>query len=201
MRALAASAVGLAVASLLGLAPAGRRAPRGRPDGGPILLGTDPPGKLRPEPPERDGGAVARLDAGVDATRAEVQQLRARVDMLERQQAVLQQQAQQLSEIARELQQIRSELSNAEQRRQSEEQAQAARRDQLQSGLNAIYQAQSMLAGGNSAIEDQIEEAQGGFPPQARRDLDAARTALQNRDLSAARAYLSAAIADAQQGK
>jgi hypothetical protein len=58
-----------------------------------------------------------------------------------------------------------------------------------------------MLAGGNASIDDQLAQARGAFPPQAQRDIDAARTALQNRDLSAARAYLSAAISDAQQGR
>ena len=50
-------------------------------------------------------------------------------------------------------------------------------------------------------IRQPLSQAQGAFPPQAQRDIDYARTALQNRDLAAARSYLNAAIADAQQGR
>ncbi|MCA1829585.1 MAG: hypothetical protein ABR567_12020 [Myxococcales bacterium] len=200
MRVLAAAAAGIAASLLVRQPPEGRRPPRGRPDAGPVLLGTDPPGKLRPSPPF-DAGTSAQADAGVDAVHAEILQLRARVDALERERAQLQQQSQQLSEIARQLQDLRSQLADADSRRQAAEQQQAARREQLQVGVSALYQAQSMLAGGNSSIDDQLAQAQGSFPPQAQRDIDSARTALQNRDLAAARAYLSAAISDAQQGK
>lgn len=200
MRFLAAVPFAALVALLVGQAPEARRAPRSRPDGGPVLLGTDPPGKLRPSPPD-DGGTVARLDAGPDAVHVELMQLRARVDALERERAQMQQQSQQLADIARQLQEIRSQIADAESQRQAAERQQAARREQLQSGVSALYQAQSMLAGGNASIDDQLAQARGAFPPQAQRDIDAARTALQNRDLSAARAYLSAAISDAQQGR
>jgi len=200
MRLLAALLAGLTAALLFGQAPAARRRPRGRPDGGPLLLGTDPPGKLRPSPPT-DAGPSAPVDAGPDPVQAELQQLRGRVDALERERAQLQQQSQQLSEIARQLEEIRSQIGDAEARRQAGEQQQAARREQIQAGVSALYQAQSMLAAGESSIDDQIAQAQTAFPPQAQRDLDYARTALQNRDLAQARAYLSAAISDAQQGK
>ena len=101
----------------------------------------------------------------------------------------------------KQLQDVKSQIADAESRRQAAEQQQAARREQLQAGVSALYQAQSMLAGGNSSIDDQLSQAQGAFPPQAQRDIDYARTALQNRDLAAARSYLNAAIADAQQGR
>jgi hypothetical protein len=196
---LAAAAVGLTASLLLGQAPEGRRPPRGRADAGtgPILLGTDPPGKLRPF---GDAG-VAHLDAGVDAVQAELLQLRMRVEALERERTLSQQQTQQLSEIARQLQDLRSQLADSDVRRQAADQQQAAQREQLQAGVSAIYQAQSMLAYGNASIEDQLAQAQGAFPPQAQRDIDAARTALRNHDLSAARSFLSAAIADAQMGR
>src|SRR5437773_12430209 len=93
MRVLAAALFGItAAAALLGQADAPQgRAPRGRADAGsprqgPVLLGTDPPGKLKASPPS-DAGVTAQADAGVDAVRAEVQQLRPRVDALERERA------------------------------------------------------------------------------------------------------------------
>src|SRR6266853_2657229 len=100
MRVLAAGLFGIAAAALLGQGnPPQGRTPRGRADAGsprqgPILLGTDPPGRLKPSPPI-DAGPAAQTDAGVDAVRAELLQLRARIDALERERAQLQQQSQQ----------------------------------------------------------------------------------------------------------
>src|SRR5947209_19309581 len=103
MRVLAATAIAIAAAALLGQAsvPQGRpprgRADAGSPRQGPVYLGTDPPGRLKPSPPAPDAG-VTGIDAGVDAVHAELLQLRSRVDALERERAQLQQQSQQLSE-------------------------------------------------------------------------------------------------------
>lgn len=200
MRVLAATALGLTASLLLGQAPGGRRPARGRADGGtgPILLGTDPPGKLRPF---GDAGPVAQADAGLDPVRAELVQLRARVDALERERGQSQLQTQQLMEITRQLQDLRTQLADTDARRQATEQQQAFQREQLEAGVSALFQAQSQLAAGNSSIEEQLAQAQGSFPPQAQRDIEYARTALRNNDLAVARAYLNAAIADAQQGR
>ena len=51
------------------------------------------------------------------------------------------------------------------------------------------------------AIETELDQAQRSFTGQAQRDVQAARAALRNRDLAAARALLSAAISDAQAGR
>lgn len=199
-------ALAVAIALAQGGGPQGR-SPRGAADAGtprprtptPILLGTDPPGKLRPWP--SDAGPVAQVDAGPSEAQRELQQLRSRVEALERESAQLQQQTQQFQEVARQLQALRAQIADGEDRRQAAEQQQAAGREQLQAGVNALYQAQSMLAGGNASVDDQLSQAQAAFPPQAQREIHAARTALQNRDLSAARSYLSAAIAAAQLGR
>ena len=182
--------------------PEARTPRRTRPDAGagPVRLGPDPPGKLRPSAPS-DGGTIAQVDAGPTPTEIELQQLRSRVDALERERAVLEEQTQQLSRITQQLQQLRAQLADAEAARQDEARQQSARREQLQGGVNALYAAQNMLAGGNFSVEDQLSQAQGSFPPQAQRDIEAARAAIQNRDLSQARTYLNAAISDAQQGK
>lgn len=166
----------------------------------PILLGTDPPGRLRPSPPSPDAG-IAQHDGGPDSVHRELQQLRARVDALEQERARNQQTAEQLQQITQELQQLRQQIADAEAQRQAAEQQQQSRRAAVQSAVDALYAAQTQLAGGNAAIEQQLAQAEAAFSGQAQRDLQYARTALQNRDLAAARAYLSAAISDAQQGR
>src|SRR3954467_12353538 len=60
---------------------AGAGANRTRKDG-PVYLGTDPPGRLRPEP--ADAGVAHVVDAGPSPLQLEVQQLRARGDALAR---------------------------------------------------------------------------------------------------------------------
>lgn len=187
-----------------GRSPEGR-APRSTADAGPsrarpprpVLLGTDPPGKLRPWP---DAGPAPQ-DAGPSPLQQEVQQLRARVDALEQERSQIRQQSQQLEQIVQQLRDLRGEIADSQQRQREDEAQQQAQKQQLQAGVEAAYQAQTMLAGGNSAVESQLDQAQAAFPPQAQRDVQAARYALRNRDLSAARAYLSAAIVNAQQGR
>jgi hypothetical protein len=46
-----------------------------------------------------------------------------------------------------------------------------------------------------------LDQAQSSFTGQAQRDVQAARDALRNGDMSQARAYLSAAVSDAQAGR
>jgi chromosome segregation ATPase len=165
-----------------------------------VLLGTDPPGRLRAFG-SSDGGVIAQSDAGADDLRREVAQLRARISALEQDRGQLQQQSQQLGEVVRQLQELRGQLADGESRRQAEGQREQAHREEVQTGVTALQQAQAMLAGGDASVDAQLTQAQAAFPPQAQKDIAAARGALQNRDLSAARAYLSSAIAHAQQGR
>src|SRR3954468_9038514 len=118
MRIAAAIAVALGVAAALAQngTPQGRTA-RGAADAGtpkrvkkdgPVYLGTDPPGRLRPEP--ADAGVSRIQDAGPTPLQVEVEQLRQRVDTLERERyQAQQQQSQQLSEIVRQLQDLRGQ--------------------------------------------------------------------------------------------
>lgn len=183
-----------------------RRRSRKAPDAGvaqrdrPILLGTDPPGRLRPAGSAPDGG-VAQRDAGPDETHREIQQLRARIDALEQERGRNQQTAEQLQDISQQLQALRQQVADAEAQRRAAEQQEQSRRAAVQSGINALYDAQSMLSGGNSSIDAQLSQAESAFSGQAQRDLSLARGALQNRDLAAARVYLNAAILDAQMGR
>src|SRR5882724_4176440 len=179
------------IAFLMAQVSPAARPKRGRADAGaradagerPLLLGTDPPGRLRPTQPPPDGGASVERDAGPDDVHRELQQLRARLDALEQERAHAQQ------------------IADAEARRQLEEQQREERQGLVQSGLDALYAAQQRLAAGDASIESELARAQGAFTGQAQRDVEAARMAVQNRDLARARAMLSAAIFHAQAGR
>ena len=211
MRIFATLIAALAVAA--SFAPSTRRpqgrSGRGTADGGlppvrtpgPILLGTDPPGKLRPQRSEPDAGTPVPRIAASDDVQRELQQLRARVDALEQERGQLQEQSRQLGEVVRQLQQVRAQLAEGEQRKEAALQQERAQRQERETGVSALQQAQAALSGGDSRVEDQLSQAAASLPPQSQRDIEAARTALRNRDLSAARAYLSTAIVHAQQGQ
>jgi len=181
-----------------GRADAGTRADAGER---PLLLGTDPPGRLRPTQTPPDGGVSADRDAGPDDVHRELQQLRARLEALEQERTQAQQVSQQLQQLTLEVQQIRQQIADAEARRQAEEQQREERQALVQSGLDALYAAQQRLAAGDPSIESELARAQAAFTGQAQRDVEAARMAVQNRDLARARAMLSAAIFHAQVGR
>jgi len=197
------------IAFLMAQVSPAARPKRGRADAGaradagerPLLLGTDPPGRLRPTQPPPDGGASLERDAGPDDVHRELQQLRARLDALEQERAHAQQVSQQLQQLTLEVQQIRQQIADAEARRQLEEQQREERQGLVQSGLDALYAAQQRLAAGDASIDSELSRAQAAFTGQAQRDVEAARMAVQNRDLARARAMLSAAIFHAQVGR
>jgi TolA-binding protein len=199
----------LMIAFVMAQAGPAPRSKRGRADAGarrdagegPLLLGTDPPGRLRPTSPPPDGGASADRDAGPDDVHRELQQLRARLDALEQERAQAQQVSQQLQQLSQEVQHVRQQIADAEGRRQLEEQQREERLAQVQSGLDSLYVAQQRLAAGDPSIDSELARAQAAFTGQAQRDVEAARVAVQNRDLARARAMLSAAIFHAQVGR
>lgn len=218
MRTALAAVIGVVTAALLGeahqpSAPQGRR-PRGAADGGspadggpparaqkPYLLGTDPPGKLRRFTSD-DGGTVARVaDAGPGEVERELIELRARVRELELERAERQAQAEQLLEMNQQLQALRGQVADAEASRQEAQRQEALHQRAVQGAISGLYQAQELLAGGSSSVDAQLDAAASNFTGQAQRDVQSARAALQNRDLSQARAYLGAAITDAEQGR
>jgi chromosome segregation ATPase len=191
------------IAFLIGQVRPSSRPKRGRADAGagPILLGTDPPGRIRPQPPSPADAGGPERDAGADELHRELQQLRTRLDALERERALAQQTAQQLQQLTQEVQLLRQQIADAEARRVAAEQQRDAQQAAVQSGLDSLYAAQQRLAAGNYAIEAELDRAQATFTGQALRDVQAARSALQNRDLAAARALLAAAISDARAGR
>jgi hypothetical protein len=193
------------IALLMGQVRPSPRPKRGAADAGerPILLGTDPPGRLRPPTSPSDAGADGgAADAGPDEVHRELQQLRTRLDLLEQDRAARAQQAvQQLQQLTQEVQQIRQQIADAEARRVAEEQDRQSRRAAVQSSVDALYVAQQRLMAGDSSIEAELDRAQATFTGQALRNLQAARAALQNRDLARARGFLAAAISEAQAGR
>ena len=192
----------LLLALLLGQGRSTPKAPRGQADGGrPVLLGTDPPGRLRTSPSPADAGVAAERDAGGDEVHRELQALRARVDALELERAQAQETVQQLQQLNDEVQLLRQQIADAEWQRQAAEQQRESHRADVQSAVNALYGAQQKIMGGNASIEAELDQAQAAFTGKAQREVQQARTALQNRDLSAARALLAAAISDAQAGR
>src|SRR5882762_3304575 len=124
-----------------------------------------------------------------------------RADAVERERTQAQQVSQQLQQLTLEVQQIRQQIADAEARRQAEEQQREERQALVQSGLDALYAAQQRLAAGDASIDSELSRAQAAFTGQAQRDVEAARMAVQNRDLARARAMLSAAIFHAQVGR
>jgi len=192
----------LLIAALLAQAPTSSRPARKKADAGtgPILLGTDPPGKLRHASADAgaDGGPG---DAGPDEVHRELQTLRARVEALERERAQSQLTAQQLQQLTVEVQQIRQQLADAQARRVAEEQQQQSQEAAVQSGVDTLLAAQERLSSGDANIEAELDRAQASFSGQALRDVQAAREALRNKDLAQARRLLSTAISDAQAGR
>ena len=191
----------LLLAALLAQVRTTSRPARGRADAGdrPVLLGTDPPGRLRPAGDAGiDGGPG---DAGPDEVHRELQTLRARVEALERERAQSQLTAQQLQQLTAEVQLMRQQLADAEARRVTEEQQHQEQRENVQGGVDTLIAAQQRLATGDSGIEADLQRAQASFSGQALRDVQAAREALRNHDLAQARLLLNAAIRDAQAGR
>lgn len=208
----ASALVGLALAVLLAQpGSAARKRPRtgadAGTDGGPVLLGPDPPGRLRPTPPpSRDGGLslpdAGAADGGPRTTQSQqIEELRSRIAALEQQASLSQQQAQQLAQMNDQIQALRQQLAAADARRQEEQREAQQRRASMESAISSLAAAQDQLAAGNTGIEDALNQAQSAFSGQAQRDIQAARIALGNRDLAAARALLATAIQDAQQGR
>jgi hypothetical protein len=180
-------------------------------DGGPLLLGPDTPGRIKVEPPARDGGlpdgsTVAPPDGGGSRSsqQAQIEELRGRISVLEQQATAAQQQAQEMRAMNEQLQALRQQLADADARRQQEQADEQRHRQAVQSAMSSLAGVQQQLLYGNSSdasVDQALDQAQSTFTGQAQRDVQAARMALRNNDVSAARAYLSTAMQDAQAGR
>src|SRR4051794_1039594 len=168
----------------------------GTDDGRPVLLGPDPPGRLRADPPARDGGiadaGVAAADGGTrSAQQLQLDELRARIAVLEQQAAMLQQQNQQMATMNEQLQALRQQLAEDSRRRDQERQQERQQHEAVQSAIASLSEAQAHLAAGDTSIGNALDQAQRAFSGQAQRDIEAARYALRNNDVTAARYYLN----------
>jgi hypothetical protein len=164
----------------------------------PRILG-DPPGKVRVS----SGETLA--DAGPPENRAQVEkleqqvgELRGRTAALETQLARSQGQAALLQRLNDQMVDLRTQIAAESERKAQAEQAQAAQRQQVQDAVSGLVSAQQILAGGSADVSYALNQAEAAFEGAARRDVAAARQALQNRDLAAARYYLGAAVAHAE---
>jgi hypothetical protein len=175
------------------------------------VLGPDRPGAMRGSAVEEeaaidagvapDAGEQAQaqpVDGGLTNEQRENLALRARVQQLERDRfGTQQQQLDQGDQMIGELQGVRQQLEDTEQRRLEEKRLAAEHEAAVIAGVSALQEAQGQLAYGNYQVLGQISQAEQSFPPQARLQLSFARDALRNGDLSMARGYIAAAIADA----
>jgi hypothetical protein len=176
---------------------------------GAVLLGPDPPGRLRPDPPPaRDAGiaAASTIDGGADGgTRSlqslQIEELRARIALLEQQAALQQQQAQQMQLMNEQLSALRQQMADQENRRAQERQQAQQHAEATQSAINSLTYVQQQLMQGDTSVGAALDQAQSAFTGQAQRDIDYARQALRNGDVAGARTYVYSAIMDAQSGR
>jgi len=203
--------------------PAGSRPPpRSRAaavtDGGALYIG-DPPGRLTTADGGGSGaggasaadagaGSATGVDAGADASSSadELRRVRERVAALEQELARARsdaqaQQVEQLDQLNRQVAVLREQLAQEQARRQAEQNAAQQARVQEQQAVTALSTAQQQLAIGDSRVIDTLQSAAGALPPPAQRAVETARSAVQSGDLSAARYWLSVAIAQTQQAE
>lgn len=151
---------------------------------------------------DRDGGPA---DAGAPVTaedlaelRREVTALGSRTQALERDSQRGRDQEQLLRQLADQVHALRQELAQDKAQKQAREDEQVARRDQTQQAVSGLSAVQSSMAGGNTDVDRALVDLRASLPPAAQRDVDAAREALRNSDLAAARALVAQAMMDAQ---
>ncbi|GAC1336684.1 MAG: hypothetical protein NVSMB23_02170 [Myxococcales bacterium] len=171
---------------------------------GPHLLG-DPPGRVRVSTPPATAGAqqppAPEKSPRVEKLEQQVAELRNHTASLEAQLARSQAQASQLQLLNDQIAELRGQLAAEAQRKAQAEEAQLAQRQQVQQAVSGLLSAQQVLAGGSADVDAALTQAEATLSGDAQRDVAAARQSLRNRDLSAARFHLGAAVAHAQQAR
>lgn len=178
------------------------RFPPARSDAGPVYLG-DAPGRVRAD---ADAGApdAGRAERAADADAGtqddEVRRLRERVARLEQelQRARPDAQTQELERLNQQVASLRDQLAQEQARRQQEELAAQQAKVREQDATSALAAAQQQLATGDYRALENLESVSGSLPPPVQSAVQSARTAVQNRDLAAARYWLSVALAEEQ---
>ena len=144
-----------------------------------------------------DGGAAPTSDELAELRR-DVSTLKTRTQALERDSQRARDQDQLLQRLSDQVQSLRQELAQDKAQKQAREDEQAARRDETQQAMTGLAQVQNAMAGGSADVDRALVSLRSSLPPAAQRDVDAAREALRNRDLAAARALVAQAMMDAQ---
>jgi chromosome segregation ATPase len=159
-----------------------------------------------------DGGMlVVATDGGVPdapkparAATGEVEALRKRIAELEARTAELERQVKQVDALAKKLDQATDDLEalkrDAAERRQAEQRA-AERKQRLEAVARGLAAADEQLAFGNTDIEESLRAAEATYTGTALELVRAARQALANGDVAAARRYLALAVAEVRQAR
>lgn len=187
----------LSLAASLALAQ-GKAAPTSRDAGVPLVR----------KPQAVDGGVPGASVPGptpeVERLRKELNDLKLRTAELERlQQAKAEAQSnERLDKLEKKLDELKSQvkqLSDAEERRADAEEALVARKVATAAASASVNSVLVVLASGNtSGVEPSLRYAEGVFTGNAQKDVQLARTALAQGDVSAARQYLLLALFEAE---
>jgi cell pole-organizing protein PopZ len=178
-------------------------------DGGPEVVYVGDKRGIGPASPPLDAGPAPAANAVATADlQAQITALQARQAALQQQQATSQAQTQQLQQMNDQLQQMNDQLKHlnaqqaaAQQARADRDAATAAQEHQKQTAIQGLGPALDMLNSGNGQISNLLDAADQSFPPQARREIGAARDAIANSNLNLARGFIQQAINDAQAGR
>jgi hypothetical protein len=112
-------------------------------------------------------------------------------------QAELQQQNQKLDSAVKELETLRAEV----QQRNDQEERQAELTEAQRAAAVTLGDVEQQLITGNSEVGGMLASVEGSLGPAARANVQQAREALANSDLTSARYYLARAAIDVQAGR
>jgi phage I-like protein len=131
--------------------------------------------------------------------RVEVAELQQRMLTLEQNAERERQQNEQLQKVVQQLQSLRDEQQSAADARLQSERAAAERAAAVRAAVGGLMSAVQQLTTGDTNIGWALDNAQNApIGPSAQKNLQMARSALYNEDLSVAGSYLVQAISDAQ---
>jgi chromosome segregation ATPase len=171
-------------------------------DGGPEVVYVGDKRGIGPASTPLDAGAPPAANAVTLADlQAQIASLQARQAALQQLQATSQAQAQQLQQMNDQLKQLNAQQAAAQQARADREATAVAQEQQKQTAIQGLGPALEMLNSGNGQVSDLLDAADQSFPPQARREIGAARDAIANSNLNLARGFIRQAINDAQAGR
>jgi len=188
-----------------GSGPPGVRQIRHSRDGGPdVMIVGDRIGVLRNEPDGASSSTAAPPAAAANEAsdlQQQIAALKVRTAQLEQQQAASQEQVRQLAQMNEQLKQLNAQAAARQAERAAGSDDAAAHQALVQRAVDGLATVLNRLAGGDDDVGDGLDLADENFPPQARRDIAAARDAIGSHNLGEARALVQSAISDAQAGR